>query len=176
MVSLLHLTRAFSLPTRAFNLATRAFSVLTRELKLVTRRFELVTRGFELVTRNSYFIFPFFSFALIERYCCVFKTKITPNGALTISPMQIGKFQINVWLVLTSLPCIRYWFHSFIFRLDDSSMKLEGTVSSILTIETAYPESDTSCLLRRPNKKLLDLHQGKIYIGSKRKKHEMKMS
>ena len=55
-------------------------------------------------------------------------------------------------------------------------MKLEGTVSSILTIETAYPESDTPCLLRRPNKKLFDLHQGKMYIGNKRKKHEMKMS
>ena len=142
MVSLLQLTRAFGLPTRAFNLATCAFSVLTRELKLVTRRFELVTG-------NSYFIFPLFSFALIERYCCVFKTKITPNGALTISPTQIGKFQINVWLVLTSLSCIRYWFHSFIFRLDDSSMKLEGTVSSILTIETAYLESDTFLTSRK---------------------------
>ena len=48
--------------------------------------------------------------ALLEEYF-VFKNKNKPNWSLTISPIQIGKILIDVWLALTSLPSIGCWFH-----------------------------------------------------------------
>ena len=59
----------------------------------------------------------FFTLVLDEGCFNIFENKNKPNWSLFISQVQIGKFQINAWLALATLPCVGWWFLSLIFGL-----------------------------------------------------------
>ena len=74
---------------------------------------------------------------------------LVENG-LTISPIQIGKILIDVWLALTSLPSTGCWLHMLIFRLVGSSVHQKDEFASLALLwnqqnllKEAWPAANT---------------------------------
>ena len=75
-----------------------------------------------------------FYLVLVHRFFHVFKNKNNPSWSLIVLLMQIGKFQINAWVFLASLPCTGCWFPSKILKLVIFSVHQKDEIAFLVSL------------------------------------------